>query len=758
MRRYNEIISLIYNFKFTIYKQFSNYNVLKFKIVNCKFPNGVVSLFRRLVISFFMNKTEAKERIEKLKNWLKKWNYDYFVLNKSDVSEGARDKIKKELTELEEQFPEFITKDSPTQRVGSALSGKFAKIKHITPKQSLSDCFSEQELKDWEERIMKLVPGEKLDYITELKIDGLNLSLVYEKGKLLKAITRGDGVYGEDVTHSVRTIQSVPLELNEIRNYRLADYPVLEVGGEVFMSKKSFEELNEKEGDIFANPRNAAAGTVRQLDPKVSADRKLDMFFYSLTLPEKSIIAKPTTQKELLELLMKLGFPVNTNFVHHKDPDSVIKEAEKWEKKKDSLPYLIDGLVVKVNQMRHQNLMGSTAKSPRYAIAYKFPAEQSTSQILDIEVQVGRTGALTPVAILKPTEVAGSTVSRATLHNEDEIERKDVRIGDTVVIQKAGDVIPEVVEVLKDLRTGNEKKFKMPLRCPVCGGAIIRPKGEVVRRCMNKKCYAIHQHQLEHFVSRAAFDIDGLGEKVIEQLIKSKLIEDPADIFTLNYSTLLHLDLFKDKKTQNLLDSIEKAKIIPLPRFIYALGIRFVGSETAELLAGHLPLPTHQMTLKAKQRKEQLALFEEEKPGKKIDVAKISELIIALKNMSLDELKDIEGIGEKVAESIHEWISDEKNQKYLKKLQHNGVKLTVGAAKRTEKLKNKTFVITGTLPTLSRDEARELIKFNGGKASSSVSKNTDYLLAGTSPGSKYDIAKKLDIKIIGEEDLLKMVK
>lgn len=705
-----------------------------------------------------MNKEDAKQRIEKLKDWLKKWNYDYFVLNKSDVSEGARDKIKKELTDLENEHPEFITPDSPTQRVGSALSGKFAKIKHITPKQSLSDCFSEQELIDWEERIMKLVPGEKLDYISELKIDGLNLSLVYEKGILLKAITRGDGVHGEDVTHAVRTIESVPLELNEIRNYRLEDYPILEVGGEVFMSKKNFEKLNEGEGDIFANPRNAAAGTVRQLDPKVSADRKLDMFFYNITLPEKSIIPKPTTQKETLELLQKLGLKVNTNFVHHKDPDSVIKESEKWEKKKDSLPYIIDGLVVKVNQVRHQNLMGSTAKSPRHAIAYKFPAEQSTSQILDIEVQVGRTGALTPVAILKPTEVAGSLVSRATLHNEDEIERKDVRIGDTVIIQKAGDVIPEVVEVLKDLRTGKERRFKMPLRCPVCSGAIIRPAGEVVRRCINPKCYAIHQQQLEHFVSRAAFDIDGLGEKVIEQLIKSKLIEDPSDIFDLKYSTLLHLELFKDKKTQNLLDSIEAAKVIPLPRFLFALGLRFVGAETADLLASHLILATHLITIKKGQKKEQLTLFQEEVKEKTIEVAEIKELIKELKIMPLDELKDVEGIGEKVAESIREWINDEKNLKYLEKLQKNGVKLKVNATKRTEKLKNKTFVITGTLPKLSRDEAKELIKKNGGRTSSSVSKNTDYVLAGTSPGSKYEMAKKLGVEVIDEEGLLKMIK
>ncbi len=705
-----------------------------------------------------MNKTEAQERIEKLKKWLKKWNYDYFVLSNNDVSEGARDKIKRELEELEKEHTEFITPDSPTQRVGAPLSGKFAKIKHITPKQSLADCFSEKELVEWEERIMRLVPGEELDYITELKIDGLNLSLIYEKGKLFKAVTRGDGEYGEDVTHAVRAMESVPLELNEIRNYRLADYPTLEVGGEVFMSKESFDELNEAEGDIFANPRNAAAGTVRQLDPKVSANRKLEMFFYSLTLPKDSIIPPPTTQKENLELLQKLGLRVNTKFVQHSSLDTILKEMRRWEKDKDSLPYLIDGLVVKVNKIRHQKLMGSTAKSPRYSIAYKFPAEQSTSKILDIEVQVGRTGALTPVAILKPTEVAGSTVSRATLHNEDEIERKDVRIGDTVIIQKAGDVIPEVVEVLKDLRTGNERRFRMPLRCPVCSGAIIRTQGEVVRRCINPNCYAIHQHQLEHFVSRGAFDIDGLGEKVIEQLIQSKLIEDPADIFTLEYSTLLHLDLFKDKKAHNLLDAIEKAKILPLPRFLFALGIRYVGEETADIIANHLELETHNIKIKEKQKRDQMSMFEEEGKAKEIEVAYVKDLADELKYLTLEELKEAEGIGEKVAITLHKWINDENNQKYLQKLDRAGVKLTVEGRVRTDKLKNKSFVITGTLPTLSRDEAKDLIKQHSGKAISAVSKNTDYILAGTSPGSKYEMAKKLDIKIVDEEGLMGMVK
>ncbi|MBN2306907.1 NAD-dependent DNA ligase LigA [Candidatus Peregrinibacteria bacterium] len=704
-----------------------------------------------------MDKTEAKQRIEKLKEWLKKWNYEYFVLDRNDISEAARDKIKKELHELEDQFPEFVTPDSPTQRVGSVLSGKFAKIKHLRPKQSLMDCFSNEELEDWEERNQKLVPGEKLDYITEYKLDGLNLSVIYEKGKFHRAITRGDGVYGEDVTHSVRTIPSVPLELREIRGLKLKDYPVIEASGEVIMTIKSFEDLNKREGQVFANPRNAAAGTVRQLDPKVSADRKLDMYFYSIYFEKNSVIPYPESQKEALKLLQDLGLRVNTNFTHHSSLASVEKAMSEVEKKRAKLPYHIDGLVVKVNSRRHQNLLGSTAKAPRWAIAFKFPAEQSTSKVLDIDIQVGRTGALTPVAILEPTLVAGSTVSRATLHNEDEIERKDVRIGDTVIIQKAGDIIPEVMEVLKDLRNGKEKKFKMPKSCPVCGGPIGRPEGEVVSRCKNKNCYAVHQQQLEHFVSRKAFDIDGLGEKVVEQLIENKLIEDAADLFSLQASDLLQLELFKDKKTENLLEALEKSKVILLPRFIFAMGIRHVGEETAELLADHLDLKTKTITLKKSQKKNQLSLFAEESAEEKVEVAEIPELQSALKKLTVDELNGIEGIGEKVAQSIYEWIQDEKNEAYLDKFDRAGVKLLVPAAKKSTKLAGLTFVITGTLPSLSRDQAKELIKQNGGKASSSVSKKTDYVLAGSEPGSKYDDAQKLGVAIIDEKKFLKMI-
>lgn len=703
-----------------------------------------------------MNKSEAQKRIEVLKKWLKKWNYDYFVLNQNEVSEAARDQIKKELIELETEYPEFITPDSPTQRVGSVLSGKFGKIKHLRGKQSLMDCFSDEELEDWEERNMKFIPGEKLDYVTEYKIDGLNLSLIYEKGKLKKAITRGNGVFGEDVTHSVRTIASVPLELEEIHGIKLEDYPIIEASGEVFMSLSSFKKVNESGGQIFANPRNAAAGTVRQLDPNITASRNLEMFFYTLNLFENKTLSEPKSQKESLELLMKLGFRVNNKFVHHTSLNVVKKEMKKVEKEREKLDYMIDGLVVKVNNFRHQNLLGSTAKAPRWAIAYKFPAEQSTSKVLSIDIQVGRTGALTPVAILEPTQVAGSTVSRATLHNEEEIERKDVRVGDTVIIQKAGDIIPEVVEVLKDLRMGDEKPFKMPKNCPVCGTPVEKPEGEVVTRCPNKNCFAVHQQQLEHFVSRRAFDIDGLGEKVLAQLIENKLVEDAADLFSLQYDDLIKLELFKDKKTENLLLSLEQSKIIPLNRFIYAMGIRHVGEETADILAESLNLKTHPFKLKKEHQKNQFSLFVTENEDE-IEAATTTELSKEIKNLTAEGLNHIEGIGDKVAESIYEWANDKQTHDLLDKFERVGIKLVVTKASQSDHLSGLTLVITGTLPTLSRDRAKDLIKANGGKASSSVSKKTDYVLAGSEPGSKYETAEKLGVKIITEEEFLKLI-
>lgn len=707
---------------------------------------------------YFMNKTEARERIIKLKEWLKKWNYDYFVLDKSDVSEGARDKIKRELEQLEAQHPEFITPDSPTQRVGSALSGKFASVKHATPKQSLSDAFSEEDVRDWEDRNLKLIPGEIPDYVTELKIDGLNISILYKHGKYFKALTRGDGLAGEDVTHSVKTISTVPLELNEVDGISLKDYPLIEVGGEVFMTKKSLEKLNAQSDQAFANPRNAAAGSIRQLDPQIAASRHLEMFFYSINLLETSPIKSPQSQLDNLTLLKNLGFRVNKYFVHHSSLTSVLKELEHWQKKKDSLDYLIDGLVIKVNQLRHQNLLGSTAKSPRWALAYKFPAEQSTTVIEDIVIQVGRTGALTPVAILRPTEVAGTTVSRATLHNQDEIDRKDVRIGDTVIIQKAGDIIPEVVQVLADLRTGKERKFHMPKTCPECGNPVERPEGEAVYRCTNKRCYAVRQQQIEHFVSRNAFDIEGLGEKVVEQLLEAKLIDDPADLFTLKADDLMQLELFKEKKTENLLDAIKKAKLISVSRFLYALGIRYVGEETAQLLADTLELKTEAIHIGADEQKLQLSLFEENPKTTAREAARIIDLLNDIKALSSETLAEIEGIGVKVAQSLYEWFHDAHHEAYLKKLDHVGVRLTVEhQPEKSTKLQDKVFVLTGTLPTLSRDQAKMLIKQHGGKTSASVSKNTDYVLAGSEPGGKLDDAKRLSVAVLNEADFLKMI-
>ncbi len=472
-----------------------------------------------------MTKVGAKIRIEKLKDKIRELNYEYFVLDKSEVSEAVRDSLKAELRKLEEEFPDLITTDSPTQRVGSVLDSKFAKVRHLTAKKSLQDAFSEEEVRDWFERISKVIDPEKIHYVCELKIDGLNVTLHYEKGRLVRAITRGDGEEGEDITHTIRTIESVPLTLGK---------PIdAEVSGEVYLSKADFQKITEdqkrKGGEIFANPRNAAAGSVRQLDPKVAAERNLSAFFYELG--KNNLERPPKTQHEVLEFLQELGLRVNREYRYFGSIEDVINFLAVWHEKRDKLGYEIDGIVIKVDDKDQQQALGFTAKAPRFAIAYKFPAAQSTTKILDIHVQVGRTGALTPVAVLQPVKVAGSTISRATLHNEDEIKRKDVRIGDTVIIQKAGDVIPEVVEVLKDLRTGHEHVFHFPKKCPVCGSKAKRKEGESAYRCTNPDCFAQDRERFIHFV--AAFGMDGLGEKIVNQLIENQMVDDPADIFTL---------------------------------------------------------------------------------------------------------------------------------------------------------------------------------------------------------------------------------
>jgi len=690
-----------------------------------------------------MDKKEVKQRIEKLKEKILELNYKYFVLDESEVKESVRDSLKRELIELEAKYPEFITKDSPTQRVGSVLSGKFEKIKHLTPKKSLSDVFSEDEIREWCERIKKLVDG-KIEFVCELKIDGLNITIQYKKGIFERALTRGDGEFGEDVTHSVKTIESIPLRLNETLD--------LEISGEVFMPKKSFEKL---EG--FANPRNAAAGSVRQLDPQITAQRNLDMFFYHV---DKNTLPKNVqTQEDTLKTFKKLGLKVCEHYKKLSSIEDVIKFCKSWHEKRDNLPYEIDGIVVKVNDFHQQNIMGFTAKAPRYAIAYKFPAQQVSTQILDIILQVGRTGAITPVAVMKPTLVAGSTVSRATLHNEDEIQKKDVRIGDTVIIQKAGDVIPEVVEVIKDLRTGNEKPFKFPKICPICESPIERKEGEAAYRCTNPDCYAVQKEGLSHFVSQKAFNIIGLGDKLSMQLIDEGIIQDPADIFRITKQDLLTLDLFQDKRADNLIESIEKAKKVPLDHFIYALGIRFLGEQSSYDLAKFILTKKKYSDKKIeryKKKTSQESLFGETEEEEVKEEFSILDLIATMQEFTLEDIVNIDGVGEKTGGIIYEWFSHKNNQKYLEKLYRVGVILDIAPLKSTGNLNGKSFVVTGSLKDFTRDQIKDVIKQNGGKVHSSVTKDTNFLIVGEDPGSKLRDAEALGVKIISEQEFKKI--
>lgn len=688
-----------------------------------------------------MDKADAQRRIEKLRTKINDLNYKYFVLDESEVGESIRDALKKELIDLETQFPQFITPQSPTQRVGNVLSGKFAKIAHKSRKWSLQDAFSEEDVMLWYERLTKFTTNTDFDFVTELKIDGLNVTLWYEKGKLKKAITRGNGREGEDITHTIRTIKSVPLELRE---------PItIEVSGEVYMPKASFEKL---EG--FANPRNAAAGTVRQLDPKVAENRDLDLFFYEIG--ECDI--RPRTQQEVMDTLSRLGLRTDSHYKHHNDIKSVLEFCKQWTDKRSSLPYDIDGIVIKVNSMESQKNLGYTAKAPRFAIAYKFPAEQAVTKVLDIIIQVGRTGALTPVAVLEPTLVAGSTVSRATLHNEDEIIRKDVRIGDTVIIQKAGDIIPEVVTVMTDLRTGAEKPFKFPKECPVCGSGVIKPEGEAVSRCSNTSCGAIMRESLAHFVGKHAFDIDGLGEKVVDQLIDAGLIHDAADIFGLHRADLLGLELFQEKRADNLLNAATKALDITLDKLLFSLGIRHIGEQTSQIIGRFLQnkeVPNALMKAPNKPDKAQSSLFGDEEVD--ADVFPIPAIMYAMERTSLEELTSIEGLGDKVATSLYDWFGEDGNTEFLQKLFAKGVNvMKMREIEGKEGISGKTFVITGTLESIGRSQAKDMIIKNGGHVSGSVSKQTDYVIAGENPGSKYTKAQELNVQILSEGDFLNL--
>jgi DNA ligase (NAD+) len=697
-----------------------------------------------------MKEQEAKKRIELLKQKIKQLNYDYFVLDKSTVAESVRDSLKRELIELEEAYPNLVTPDSPTQRVGSALSGKFKKIKHLTVKKSLADVFSGEEMGLWHDRIQKLVQGP-IEFVCELKLDGLNITIHYEKGQFKRAITRGNGVEGEDVTHAVKTIEAVPLKLNKEVD--------LEISGEIFLPKKSFEKINKKQkesqGKIYANVRNLAAGAIRQLDPKVAAERGLDVNFYEVG--KTNLSPAPKTQSEILETFRELGLPTEPNFERTMKITDVIKFCKKWEKKRNSLPYEIDGIVIKVNNLDQQKKMGKTAKTPRYAIAYKFPAEEVTSKVLDIILQVGRTGAITPVAVMKPVTVAGSVVARATLHNEDEIQKKDIKIGDTVILRKAGDVIPEVVESIKDMRTGKEKSFRFPKTCPVCKEKIERKEGEAAYRCPNPNCEGKRKESFAHFVSKKGFNIEGLGGKVVNQLLEHSLIQDFADVFVLCKKDLMSLEMFKDKRADNLITAIESASNIAIERFIFSLGIRLMGETSsydfAKYLISHKKHSTKTLE-KTEKESEELTLFEAPKKITKTpEEFSILDLIETVKAISFEHLENIDGVGDKAAAYIYEWFRDQKNIELLEKLYKAGVMLDISNINTKGEFTGLSFVVTGSLQNMTRDQAKDFIKHNGGKVLSSVTRELDYLVVGEKPGSKFKKAKELGIKTITEEML-----
>ncbi len=689
-----------------------------------------------------MTKKEIKQRIEKLKKEINYHRYLYHVLDKQEISEGALDSLKHELYLLEQQNPEFITKDSPTQRVEGKPLDKFKKVSHKVRMMSLEDVFSISEFEKWSERIKKVYPSGKYEYFGELKVDGFAISLIYEKGILSVASTRGDGFVGEDVTQNIKTIESVPLGLSiHKKDAKDEDYlkniekiiqkESFEIRGEVYMSKKTFEKINkerEKMGEPkYANPRNTAAGSIRQLDPSVAASRKLEFLAYSIVTDFGQ-----KTHKEEHDLLDILGFKTDKYAKILKDVNDVSEFYEQISKKRDKLSYQIDGLVVSVNDNATFKKLGIVGKAPRGAVAFKFPAEEATTKIEDIRIQVGRTGVLTPVAYLAPVLIGGTTVSRASLHNKDEIERLGVKIGDTVVVQRAGDVIPKIISVFKNLRDGSEKSFKMPKKCPVCHEPVLKDKDGVLFRCVNKKCPAKNKESIFHFVSKKAFDIDGLGAKILDQLLKEGFISDFSDIFTLVEGDLIPLERFAEKSAKNLINAIKEKKEISLERFIYALGILHVGEETAIDLAKYISAKN-----KIQNPKDFLEAFLKEDKE------------------SLQKIKDI---GPKVAESIVSYFKDKHHQSVLQKL--NDVGIIIKAPKTGLQkgiFSDKIFVLTGELENFTRDQAKEKIREMGGSVSSSVSKKTDFLLFGKNPGSKFQKAKKLNIPLLSEKEFINML-
>ena len=671
---------------------------------------------------------DIKQRVKKLRETIEHHRYLYHVLDRQEISEAALDSLKHELVLLEQRYPELVTPDSPSRRIGGRPLPEFKKVEHAVPQWSFNDAFSLEEMRDFDARVTRMLrsaTGKEAHqtYTCEHKIDGLKVVLEYKDGIFERAATRGDGVFGEEVTHNVRTIESVPL--------RLKNPLSLIVEGEVWMKKSRLALLNaerKKNGEEpFANPRNVAAGSIRQLDPAIAASRKLETYIYDIS---KSSETLPASQYEELKLLQALGFKVNPYFEHARTIDAVIAYFKKWKDRVAKEEYLADGIVVKVNERHFQELLGYTGKAPRFGIAWKFPAEQVTTVVEDIAFQVGRTGVVTPVAHLRPVLVAGSTVSRATLHNEDELKRLDVRIGDTVILQKAGDVIPDIVSVMKEMRGGEEQPFKWPTSMPACGGdgRIERIPGEAAWRCVDRNSFSIQKRKFYHFVSKHAFDIEGLGPKIVDLLLEHKLISSFGDIFTLTRGDLLELPRFADTAANNLLEAIQKARTVSFSKFLTALSIPQVGEETAYDLAVHF------------------GTFE--------------KLHRALMNRPIasKELEHISGIGPIVERSIVDWFADPRHQKLLRELLKH---ISVQPAKKVATdlpLSGKTVVLTGTLATLSREEAEDIIRKLGGNPSGSVSKNTHFVVIGENPGSKYETAKKLGVHILSEKEFLALVR
>jgi len=659
-----------------------------------------------------MNKKEAEKEMEKLREEINHHNYKYYVESNPVISDYEFDHLLKKLEKLESKFPELITSDSPTQRVGGEPLDSFTTVEHKSAMLSLANTYNSDELKEFDERVKKNV-GE-VEYVVEPKIDGVGVALLYENGILIRGATRGDGRKGDDITSNLKTIHSIPLHLmgNELNN--------VEVRGEVYISLKGFKKLNqsqEKKGEtVFANPRNAAAGSVRQLDPKIAESRPLDIFVYFISHSNKEF----HTHEKSIDTLKKAGFRVNPLIKRVGDIEKVLKYCSDLEKKRDSLDYEIDGAVIKVNSLAKQKQLGETSKHPRWAISYKFAAKQSTTRLNDIDIQVGRTGTLTPVAILEPVKVGGVTVSRATLHNFDELKRKDIRINDWVLVERSGDVIPQVVKSIKEKRTGKEKQKNIPERCPVCDTEVIRKEGEVAVRCQNKYCPARLKWRVKYYASRDAMDIDHLGESTIDKLLEKRLIENVADLYFLTKEDILSIEGFKDKSAQNLIDSIEKSKKQDLSRLIYGLGIRHVGKYAAQLLASQY------------------------------------QSIDELEKAPIEELEEIDGLGDKTAEAIGTFFATEENANLITRLRNIGVKTKRGEKKKMP-LQNKKFVFTGGLSNISRPDASDLVKQMGGIVSSSVGKNIDYVVVGNKPGSKYKKAEKLGLNIINEEEFIGLV-